>query len=105
MPKGTAPAATSRCTTAAEAAAAAGAQKELPPGHKAVSASVPGNVWKINVRPGQRVTKSEPLVILESMKMEISVLPTEDCEVTEVLCAEGRPVQAGDALVIVKPLT
>ena len=87
-----------------EAAAAAGAQKELPPGHKAVSASVPGNVWKINVQPGQRVAKGEALVILESMKMEISVLPTEACEVTEVLCAEGRPVQAGDALVIVKPI-
>lgn len=88
-----------------EAAAAAGVHKELPPGHKAVSASVPGNVWKINVQAGQRVTKSEPLVILESMKMEISIFPTEICEVTEVLCAEGRPVQAGDALVIVKPLT
>ncbi len=48
--------------------------------------------------------KGQALVILESMKMEISVLPTEACEVTEVLCAEGRPVQAGDALVIVKPL-
>ena len=65
---------------------------------------MPGNVWKINVQPGQRVAKGEALVILESMKMEISVLPTEACEVTEVLCAEGRPVQAGDALVIVKPI-
>jgi urea carboxylase len=83
---------------------AAGAQKELPPGHKAVSASVPGNVWKINVQPGQRVATDQPLVILESMKMEISVFPTEACEVTEVLCAEGKPVQAGDALVVVKPI-
>ena len=87
-----------------EAAAAAGVHKVLPPGHKAVSASVPGNVWKINVQPGQRITKSDPLVILESMKMEISIFPTEVCEVTEVLCAEGRPVQAGDPLVIVKPI-
>jgi urea carboxylase len=88
----------------AEAAVASGSQAALPPGHKAVSAAVPGNVWKINVQPGQRVAKGEALVILESMKMEISVLPTDDCEVTEVRCAEGRPVQAGDPLVIVKPL-
>ncbi|HET7535159.1 MAG TPA: carboxyltransferase domain-containing protein, partial [Candidatus Didemnitutus sp.] len=86
-------------------AAAAGAKTELPPGHKAVSAAVPGNVWKINVQPGQRVTKAQSLVILESMKMEISVFSTEACEVTEVLCAEGKPVQAGDALVVVKPVT
>jgi urea carboxylase len=89
----------------AEASAASGAHAALPAGHKAVTASVPGNVWKINVQPGQRVTKDQALVVLESMKMEIAVHPTETCEVTEVLCAEGRPVQAGDALVIVKPVT
>ena len=86
-----------------EAAVAAGAQKALPPGHKAVSASVPGNVWKINVQPGQQVTRDQPLVVLESMKMEISVHSTTPGEVTEILCTEGRPVQAGDTLAIIKP--
>ena len=87
-----------------EASSAGVAHAVLPAGHKAVTASVPGNVWKINVQPGQRVTKEQPLVVLESMKMEIAVHPTETCEVTEVLCAEGRPVQAGDVLVVVKPI-
>jgi urea carboxylase len=89
----------------AEAAVAQTARAALPPGHKAISASVPGNVWKINVQPGQRVTRDQALVVLESMKMEISVMPTGTCEVTEVLCAEGKPVQAGDPLVIVKPVS
>ncbi len=89
----------------AEAAASTAPRAALPPGHKAVSASVPGNVWKINVQPGQRVTCDQALVVLESMKMEISVMPTGTCEVTEVVCTEGRPVQAGDPLVIVKPVT
>ncbi len=89
----------------AEAAASTAPRAALLPGHKAVSASVPGNVWKINVKPGDRVTKDQALVVLESMKMEISVLPTGTCEVTEVLCAEGKPVQAGDPLVIVKPVS
>ncbi len=65
---------------------------------------MPGNVWKINVQPGQHVTKDQALVVLESMKMEIAVHPTETCEITEVLCAEGRPVQAGDVLVVVRPV-
>jgi len=77
----------------------------LPPGHTAIVAQVPGNVWKINVRPGDRITRDQALVILESMKMEISVFPTADGEVTQVLCAEGKPVQAGDPLVVIKSAT
>ncbi len=65
-------------------------------------AHVPGNVWKINVQVGQRVTRNEPLVILESMKMEISVFSSSAGEVVEIACAEGRPVQAGEPLVIIK---
>lgn len=75
----------------------------LLPGHTAIVAQVPGNVWKINVQPGQRITRNQALVILESMKMEISVFATGEGEVTQVLCAEGKPVQAGDPLVVIKP--
>ena len=45
----------------------------------------------------------QAVAVLESMKMEISVLATEPGTVTQVLCAEGKPVQAGDALVVIKP--
>jgi urea carboxylase len=88
----------------AESEASVGATEHaaLPPGHSAVLAQVPGNVWKINVRAGQRVTPDDALVVLESMKMEISVLPACAGEVTQVLCTEGKPVQAGDPLVIIK---
>jgi len=91
----------------AESEAAAGPAEHavLPPGHTAVVAQVPGNVWKINVQPGQRVTRDEALVILESMKMEISVFPSVTGEVTQVLCSEGKPVQAGDPLIVIKPVT
>jgi urea carboxylase len=89
----------------AESEAAAGPTEHaaLLPGHSAVVAQVPGNVWKINVQPGQRVTRDQALVVLESMKMEISVFPTAAGEVTQILCAEGKPVQAGDPLIIMKP--
>ena len=57
------------------------------------------------MQPGQRVTREQALVVLESMKMEISVFPTADSEVTQILCAEGKPVQAGDPLVVIKPIS
>ena len=75
----------------------------LPAGHVAVPAQVPGNVWKILVQPGQRVETGQPLVILESMKMEITASATAAGEVTHVRCEEGRPVQAGEPLVVLKP--
>jgi urea carboxylase len=76
----------------------------LPPGHTAIVAQVPGNVWKINVQPGHKITRDQALVVLESMKMEISVFATSAGEVTQVLCTEGKPVQAGDPLVVIKPV-
>ncbi|PTY06972.1 urea carboxylase [Opitutaceae bacterium EW11] len=83
-----------------EAAGAVADRAALPPGHAAVNAPVPGNVWKCSVKVGDRVSKDQPLVILESMKMEITVPSASSGTVAEVLCAEGRPVQAGEPLVV-----
>jgi len=38
-----------------------------------VTAPVTGTVWKIQVKVGDSVAEGQPLVILESMKMEIPV--------------------------------
>lgn len=88
-----------------EAAAVATERAAIPEGCVAVVAQVPGNVWKIPVQVGQRVTRDEALVVLESMKMEISVLSTVPGEVVEIACSEGRPVQAGEPLIILKTTT
>ncbi|GGF92834.1 urea carboxylase [Paenibacillus abyssi] len=47
-------------------------EDELPEGVDAVRCSMPGSVWKVLVSPGQQVKKGEPLIIVESMKMEFS---------------------------------
>jgi urea carboxylase len=44
-------------------------------------------------------------VILESMKMEVTVLSTRTGKVREVRCAEGRPVNAGEILVVIEDAT
>jgi urea carboxylase len=72
----------------------------LPQGATAVDSPVPGSVWKILVEPGSTVAEGEPLIIVESMKMEIAVCAPSSGLVREVRCAEGRAVQLGQALVI-----
>ena len=76
------------------------AEAALPPGATAVQSPVPGSVWKILVEPGREVSEGDPLIIVESMKMEIAVCAPSSGLVREIRCAEGRPVQLGQALVI-----
>ncbi len=66
----------------------------------AVESPVPGSVWKILVEPGREVSEGDPLIIVESMKMEIEVCAPSSGRIAEVCCAEGKPVQLGQALVI-----
>jgi urea carboxylase len=75
----------------------------IPDGCTATPAHIPGNVWKINVAAGDLVKEGDPLVILESMKMEVTVVASRAGKVREVRCAEGRPVNAGETLVIIEP--
>ena len=74
----------------------------IPEGCTAVPAHIPGNVWKINVAAGDAVQEGDVLVILESMKMEVSVVATRAGRVREVRCAEGKPVNAGETLVVLE---
>jgi urea carboxylase len=72
----------------------------VPTDGTAVESPVPGSVWKILVEPGREVSEGEPLIIVESMKMEIAVCAPSAGLVREVRCTEGKPVQLGQALVI-----
>jgi acetyl-CoA carboxylase biotin carboxyl carrier protein len=63
---------------------------------------VTGSVWKILVKVGDRVTEDQPLMILESMKMEIPILATEDGVVREITVAEGNPIANGDVAAIIE---
>jgi urea carboxylase len=72
----------------------------LAPGMAAVPSPVPGSVWKLAVEPGARVAAGEVLVVIESMKMELSVAADRDGIVHEVRCTEGRAVALGQTLIV-----
>ncbi|WP_339614378.1 urea carboxylase [uncultured Parvibaculum sp.] len=77
---------------------------DVPEGGKLVDAGVPGNVWSVEVKEGDEVEAGQPLVILESMKMEIEVKAPEAARVHEIHCAPGKMVQAGQTLVTLVPV-
>ncbi len=56
------------------------------------------NVWKVVVKAGDTVSAGDPLVILESMKMEIPVEAHEAGTVQRVAVEEGGVVQEGDLI-------
>ncbi len=60
-----------------------------------VKTEITGNVWKIDAQPGQALSEDDPIMILESMKMEIPVTSPEDGTLVEILTAEGEVVTEG----------
>jgi acetyl-CoA carboxylase biotin carboxyl carrier protein len=60
------------------------------------------NVWKVVVAAGDAVAAGDPLVILESMKMEIPIEAPEAGTVKEVAVEEGGVVQDGDLIAVIE---
>ncbi|MBG0778504.1 MAG: acetyl-CoA carboxylase biotin carboxylase subunit [Desulfotignum balticum] len=60
---------------------------------------MPGLVVDVPVKKGDRVTRGQNLVTLESMKMESGVASPVDGTIAEVLVTQGDAVDAGDVLV------
>lgn len=65
----------------------------------AATAEIVGNVWKIVAREGDPVGPGDPLVVLETMKMEIPVTAPVHGHVSRILVSEGQIVQEGDPVV------
>lgn len=64
-----------------------------------LKAPMPGTVLQVRVRPGDAVAENQPLVIMESMKMEMTLSAPKAAIVGEVLCEEGQLVALGAVLV------
>lgn len=67
-----------------------------------VTSMLPGIVLKILVKPGDSVKAGDPVVIIESMKMENEVVSHKNGVVSEVLVKEGQRIETGDALVVIE---
>jgi len=91
----------------ADAGAAGNAVEEAaapPPAEvdgQVVAAEISGNVWKLLVEPGAQVRRGDALLVIEAMKMEFAVQAPVAGTVQVVHCRQGRPVSAGEALMVI----
>ena len=74
-------------------------QKEEPITGKVVEAPMPGNIFKILVKPGDTVSKGQSVLVLEAMKMENNITSDYAGKVKRILTQEGKSVTAGAKLI------
>ncbi len=74
-------------------AAAAGASGNL------INAPMPGTILKILVDAGDSVQAHQPLIIMESMKMEMTLSAPADAVINDIHCTEGQLVERDATLV------
>ncbi|MFQ3786563.1 sodium-extruding oxaloacetate decarboxylase subunit alpha [Halomonas sp. A29] len=65
-----------------------------------INAPLAGNIFKVNVRPGDAVKEGDVVIILEAMKMETEVRAASAGTVSEVKVGEGDSVTVGDTLIV-----
>ena len=68
-----------------------------------VTAPMPGTVLSVAVAPGDTVARDAVVVVMESMKMEMSLPAPRDAVVAEVLVTAGEMVELGRTLVRFEP--
>ena len=94
-----------RTASAIEPASTQEAGDAIPAGAVGVESTVPGCVWKIAVAEGARISAGDVVVIVESMKMEMTVVAPCDGVVAQIRCAEGKPVALGQVLLTLSEVT
>ncbi|UOF18871.1 5-oxoprolinase/urea amidolyase family protein [Pseudomonas syringae] len=75
-------------------------ERPLQPGQQGVDSHIAGNLWQVQVQPGEHVEAGDVLVILESMKMEIPLLAPIAGVVQDVRVQPGSAVRAGQRVVV-----
>lgn len=68
-------------------------------GGAVLKTQMPGRIVSVLCEPGQAVTKGQPLVVIEAMKMENELKATQDGTVAKVLVGVGDLVEARTVLV------
>jgi urea carboxylase len=74
----------------------------LEDGEVAVDSEIAGSLWQVKVKTGDVVAADDVLLIIESMKMEISVCAPCAGTVGEIYVGPGSPVRAGQRIAVIE---
>jgi len=77
---------------------------EIAEGLEPIVSPISGILWKTLVNVGDKVVKGQPLVILESMKMEITIESHIDCIIKSQRCINGKELTAGDVIFAIEEI-
>ena len=64
-----------------------------------INSPMPGNIWKIIAKNGDKVEKNQVILILEAMKMENEIVAPEAGTIANILVKEGDKVSANQVIV------
>ncbi len=67
-----------------------------------IKAHITGVVFQITAKAGDAVTAGDPVIVLESMKMEIPVEAPRTGTVKEIRVEEGQTVQEGETVAVLE---
>ena len=67
-----------------------------------IKAHITGVVFQVTTKAGDRVQAGDPVIVLESMKMEIPVEAPRAGAVREICVHEGQTVQEGDTVAVLE---
>jgi acetyl-CoA carboxylase biotin carboxyl carrier protein len=67
-----------------------------------IASEITGKVWKIHAPEGAQIGLDDPIMIVESMKMEIPVVSTDAGRVLEILVKEGDSVEEGQVVAVIE---
>jgi 3-methylcrotonyl-CoA carboxylase alpha subunit len=73
---------------------------ESPDAQGGLAAPMPGRVLAVLVKAGDRVERGAPLIVMEAMKMEHTIVASAASVVDKLLCAVGDQVREGAELLI-----
>ena len=59
-------------------------------------------MFQVTTKPGDRVAAGDPVIVLESMKMEIPVEAPRAGSVKEIRVREGQTVQEGETVAVLE---
>tara|TARA_Y100000817_G_C16778388_1_gene509407 strand:+ start:163 stop:600 length:438 start_codon:yes stop_codon:yes gene_type:complete len=65
-------------------------------------ALMPGKIIKVLVSEGQKIKMGEPVIIMESMKMEQTIVSSADGVIESLNVSEGETIEVGSVMLVIR---